>query len=53
MVRRELTDASITLNHIDGARVRVGLFKTPGSEESFKAIPVLTMSTLLRQQTGY
>lgn len=36
----QLTDASITLNHIDGARVRVGLFKTPGSEESFKAIPV-------------
>ncbi len=36
----QLTDASITLNHIPGARVRVGLFKTPGSEESFKGIPV-------------
>ncbi|WEJ62723.1 porin [Thiomicrorhabdus lithotrophica] len=36
----QLTDASITLNHFDGARVRVGLFKTPGSEESFKGIPV-------------
>lgn len=36
----QLTDASVTFNHIPGARVRVGLFKTPGSEESFKAIPV-------------
>jgi predicted porin len=36
----QLTDASITLNHIPGARIRVGLFKNPGSEESFKAIPV-------------
>jgi hypothetical protein len=36
----QLTDASITLNHIPGARVRVGIFKTPGSEESFKGIPV-------------
>ena len=36
----QLTDASVTLNHIPGARVRVGLFKTPGSEESFKGIPV-------------
>ena len=36
----QLTDASVTLNHFDGARVRLGLFKTPGSEESFKGIPV-------------
>jgi hypothetical protein len=36
----QLTDASVTLNHFDGARIRVGLFKTPGSEESFKGIPV-------------
>lgn len=36
----QLTDASVTLNHIEGARVRVGLFKTPGSEESYKGIPV-------------
>jgi hypothetical protein len=35
----KLTDASITLNHIPGARIRVGLFKTPGSEESFQGIP--------------
>jgi len=36
----QLTDASVTLNHIPGARVRIGLFKTPGSEESYKGIPV-------------
>ncbi|MBN2865367.1 MAG: porin [Thiotrichales bacterium] len=36
----QLTDASVTLNHIPGARVRLGLFKTPGSEEGLKAIPV-------------
>jgi hypothetical protein len=33
----QLTDASVTFNHIAGARIRAGLFKTPGSEESFKA----------------
>lgn len=36
----QLTDASVTLNHIPGARIRAGLFKTPGSEEGWKAIPV-------------
>ncbi len=36
----KLTDASITLNHIKGARVRVGQFKTPGSEEGLQAIHV-------------
>lgn len=35
-----VTDASITLNHIDGARIRVGLFKYPGSEEGLQAIHV-------------
>ncbi len=35
-----VTDASITLNHIPGARVRAGLFKTPGSEEGLQAIHV-------------
>lgn len=33
-----LTDASVTLNYIPGARVRAGLFKTPGSEEGLQAI---------------
>lgn len=37
----KLTDASVTLNHIEGARIRVGQFKYPGSEEGMKAIHVL------------
>jgi hypothetical protein len=32
-----MTDASITLNYIKGARVRVGLFKYPGSEEGMQS----------------
>lgn len=36
----QLTDASITLNHIPGARIRVGQFKTPGSEEGFQGVAV-------------
>jgi hypothetical protein len=36
----KLVDASITLNHIPGARVRAGLFKTPGAEEGLQAIHV-------------
>ncbi|MDH5218428.1 MAG: porin, partial [Gammaproteobacteria bacterium] len=35
-----LTDASVTLNHIPGARFRVGMFKTPGAEEGLQAIHV-------------
>ncbi len=34
------TDASVTFNHIKGARVRAGLFKYPGSEEGLQAIHV-------------
>lgn len=34
----KLTDASVTLNHIPGARMRMGLFKTPGPEEIFQGI---------------
>ncbi|MET0028403.1 MAG: phosphate-selective porin O and P [Candidatus Thiodiazotropha sp.] len=34
----KLTDASVTFNHIPGARTRVGLFKTPGSEEVYQGI---------------
>lgn len=37
----QLTDASVTFNHIPGARVRVGLFKTPGSEEAMQGIGVM------------
>ncbi|MBI1423446.1 MAG: phosphate-selective porin O and P [Gammaproteobacteria bacterium] len=36
-----LMDASITLNEIPGARIRVGLFKTPGFEEGLQGIPAL------------
>ena len=36
----KVSDASITLNHIDGARIRIGMFKTPGSEEGLQAIHV-------------
>ncbi|MCF6337271.1 MAG: porin [Gammaproteobacteria bacterium] len=36
----KVTDASVTLNHIPGARIRVGTFKTPGSEEGLQAIHV-------------
>ena len=35
-----LTDASITLNHIPGARIRMGTFKYPGAEEGLQAIHV-------------
>ena len=34
----KVTDASVTLNHIPGARLRMGLFKTPGPEEVFQGI---------------
>ncbi len=36
----QMTDASVTFNYIPNARVRVGLFKTPGSEEGLMAIHV-------------
>jgi hypothetical protein len=34
------TDASITFNHLNGARFRAGLFKYPGAEEGLQAIHV-------------
>lgn len=33
-----LDHMSVTFNHFKGARIRAGLFKTPGPEESYKAI---------------
>ncbi len=36
----KLTDASVTFNHMKGARIRIGQFKTPGSEEGLQAIHV-------------
>ncbi|MBN2647176.1 MAG: porin [Thiotrichales bacterium] len=38
--RGQLTDASITLNHLPGARIRAGLFKTPGSEEGLQSATI-------------
>lgn len=36
----KITDMSVTANHIKGARIRVGQFKFPGSEEALRAIHV-------------
>ena len=36
----KMTDASVTFNHLKGARIRAGLFKYPGSEEGLQAIHV-------------
>ena len=36
-----MTDASITLNNIKGARIRVGQFKAPMGEEALQAIHVM------------
>jgi hypothetical protein len=47
-----ITDASITLNHLPGARLRAGLFKTPGPEEALQAIHVfdyVNFSTVTNQ----
>lgn len=47
-----LSDASITLNHIPGARVRMGMFKYPGAEEGLQAIHVfdyINFSTVTNQ----
>lgn len=38
--KASLTDASLTFNHMRGARVRAGLFKLPTSEEALLAINV-------------
>ncbi|MDH5259601.1 MAG: hypothetical protein OEX07_16420, partial [Gammaproteobacteria bacterium] len=50
--RVKLTDSSLTFNHIPFARVRVGLFKYPGSEEGLQAIHVsnyINFSTVSNQ----
>ncbi len=36
----KITDMSVTLNHLEGARVRLGQFKFPGAEEALRAIHV-------------
>lgn len=36
-----LTDASVTLNYIPGARIRIGQFKLPIAEEALQSVPVV------------
>lgn len=36
----KVSDASITVNRIPHARIRVGLFKTPGADEALQGIPL-------------
>lgn len=44
----QLDEGSITLNHIPGARIRVGLFKTPGEEEGLRiAIDYVNLTRLV------
>lgn len=47
------TDASVTLKHIPGAKLRVGMFKTPGSEEGLQAVfvsPYIEFTNMTNQQ---
>ncbi len=47
------TDASVTLKHIPGAKVRVGMFKTPTSEEGLQAVfvsPYIEFTNITNQQ---
>ncbi len=47
-----LTDASVTFNFIPGARVRAGLFKTPGAEEALQgiiALPYINYTSVTNQ----
>jgi hypothetical protein len=48
----KLIDASITLNHIPGARIRTGLFKTPGAEEGLQAIHVFDYINFTEMTNG-
>ncbi|PHS59200.1 MAG: hypothetical protein COB17_01370 [Sulfurimonas sp.] len=47
------TDASITLKHIPYAKLRVGMFKTPGAEEGLQAVfvsPYIEFTSMTNQQ---
>ncbi|MDF1878909.1 hypothetical protein JHD46_04565 [Sulfurimonas sp. SAG-AH-194-C20] len=47
------SDASVTLKHIPGAKIRVGMFKTPGSEEGLAAVfvaPYIEFTQMAFQQ---
>ena len=48
-----LTDASVTLRYVPGVNVRVGQFKTPGSEEGLRAVfvsPYVEFTNMTNQQ---
>ncbi len=47
-----MIDASITLNYIPGARIRAGLFKTPGAEEGLQAIHVFDYINFTEASNG-
>ena len=47
------SDASVTLKHIPGLKVRAGMFKTPGSEEGLAAVfvaPYIEFTQMAFQQ---
>jgi len=47
------SDASITLKHVPYAKLRVGMFKTPGSEEGLQAVfvsPYIEFTSMTNQQ---
>lgn len=47
------SDASVTLKHIPGAKLRVGMFKTPGTEEGLAAVfvaPYIDFTQMTFQQ---
>lgn len=48
----KLTDASVTLNHIKRARIRIGLFKYPGAEEGLQAIHVFDYVNFTEASNG-
>ena len=48
----KLLDGSVTLNYIPGARVRAGLFKTPGAEEGLQAIHVFDYINFTEMTNG-
>ncbi|WP_321530743.1 hypothetical protein [uncultured Desulfuromonas sp.] len=54
--RIRLIESSVTLNHLPGARIRIGMFKTPAVEESLGFVPpcnyinLTNMTNMLMQE---
>lgn len=47
------TDASVTLKYVPGAKLRMGMFKTPGNEEGLRAVfvsPYIEFTSMVNQQ---